>query len=199
MKAVVSSGLLFTYLFFNKLTSKPGSVNTVMGWSQLIIHRFIRILPPYLALVVLLEPLSFFLCRCQSLYHWAYQFCRRNFKGISIYKVACSILKCTLQPFRLIKNVWEFLTFSVNIIFNCGFSTLLICWLRLWRKIVRILDIFSTIFIFCHLKTCPFWNGGWLEIMSTFTLSWFWNCWDLKKHFFFAISHFILLGLSYLI
>ncbi|XP_023338900.1 uncharacterized protein LOC111709470 [Eurytemora carolleeae] len=56
------SGLLFTYLFFNKLTSKPGSVNTVIGWSQLIIHRFIRILPPYLALVVLLEPLSFFLC-----------------------------------------------------------------------------------------------------------------------------------------
>ena len=68
MKAVVSSGLLFTYLFFNKLTSKPGSVNTVMGWSQLIIHRFIRILPPYLALVVLLEPLSFFLCRCHHFF-----------------------------------------------------------------------------------------------------------------------------------
>ena len=69
LKAVVSSGLLFTYLFFNKLTSKPGSVNTVIGWSQLIIHRFIRILPPYLALVVLLEPLSFFLCR---FHHCAY-------------------------------------------------------------------------------------------------------------------------------
>ena len=98
MKAVVSSGLLFTYLFFNKLTSKPGSVNTVMGWSQLIIHRFIRILPPYLALVVLLEPLSFFLCRC---HHFITELISsvRYFKGLSIYRVTCSILKGTLQTF----------------------------------------------------------------------------------------------------
>ena len=51
------SGLLVSYIFLKRRDSVT-KVTSPLTWAKVILHRFIRLLPPYLALVVLLEPLG---------------------------------------------------------------------------------------------------------------------------------------------
>jgi len=54
------SGLLVSYIF---ITKKDKIKNFgFLFWIKFVVHRFLRILPPYLALVVLVEPLSYYAC-----------------------------------------------------------------------------------------------------------------------------------------
>jgi len=54
------SGLLMTYLLMRRRRSDDNL--TYSHWSSMVAHRFLRIVPAYLALVVLIQPLSAFLC-----------------------------------------------------------------------------------------------------------------------------------------
>ena len=54
------SGLLVSYMFLTR-RNQIKSLNFLF-WLKFIFHRFIRILPPYLALIVLLEPLMYYTC-----------------------------------------------------------------------------------------------------------------------------------------
>ena len=51
------SGLLVSYIFLKRRDSLT-KLTSPLTWAKVILHRFIRLLPPYLALVVLLEPLG---------------------------------------------------------------------------------------------------------------------------------------------
>ena len=55
------SGLLVSYIFVKRKNS-VGNVTNLLLWLKVILHRYLRLLPPYLALVLLLEPLLFYTC-----------------------------------------------------------------------------------------------------------------------------------------
>ena len=54
------SGLLVSYMFLTR-RKQIKSLNFFF-WLKFIFHRFLRILPPYLALIVLVEPLMYYAC-----------------------------------------------------------------------------------------------------------------------------------------
>ena len=55
------SGLLVSYIFLKRRSSKY-QLTSPLTWVKVILHRYVRLLPPYMALVLLLEPLSFYTC-----------------------------------------------------------------------------------------------------------------------------------------
>ena len=55
------SGLLVSYIFL-KRRSSVGHLTSPLTWMKVILHRYVRLLPPYIALVLLLEPLAFYTC-----------------------------------------------------------------------------------------------------------------------------------------
>lgn len=71
------------------------------GFLKLIVHRFLRIAPAYLALILLLEPLAKFLCRYQLL------FC---YESVQVYLYICT-LSIHLYIFTLLYN-FKFTTVS---------------------------------------------------------------------------------------
>ena len=55
------SGLLVSYIFL-KRRSSVDQLTSPLTWVKVTLHRYVRLLPPYMALVLLLEPLSFYTC-----------------------------------------------------------------------------------------------------------------------------------------
>lgn len=55
------SGLLVSYIFLRRWSFKE-QVTSPLTWVKVILHRYVRLLPPYIALVLLIEPLSFYTC-----------------------------------------------------------------------------------------------------------------------------------------
>ena len=55
------SGLLVSYIFLKRRSSMD-QLTSPLTWIKVILHRYVRLLPPYIALVLLLEPLSFYTC-----------------------------------------------------------------------------------------------------------------------------------------
>ena len=55
------SGLLVSYIFL-KRRSSVDQLTSPLTWVKVTLHRYFRLLPPYMALVLLLEPLSFYTC-----------------------------------------------------------------------------------------------------------------------------------------
>ena len=55
------SGLLVSYLFLMK-KNEVKKATSIVFWLKIICHRFLRLLPPYLALILLLEPLLYYAC-----------------------------------------------------------------------------------------------------------------------------------------
>ena len=55
------SGLLVSYIFLRRWSFKE-QLTSPLTWFKVILHRYVRLLPPYIALVLLIEPLSFYTC-----------------------------------------------------------------------------------------------------------------------------------------
>ena len=61
------SGLLVSYIFLKRRKSVD-QLTSPLTWVKVILHRYVRLLPPYIALVLLLEPLAYYTCSGPQVY-----------------------------------------------------------------------------------------------------------------------------------